>query len=113
MWLMPGSSWGVFSLPQILSDNAHLPLFSTFPRPGFNHAAIPEVLRKVVCILEILFPAVRLENTSQASRVCSYEIKILVPTEDANFPVQMSKYTFSFCFLQMATCLKLQEHAEC
>lgn len=66
---MPGSSWGVFSLPQIPSDNAHLPLLSTFPRPEFDHAVIPEMLRKVDCILEILFPAVSLENTSQASRV--------------------------------------------
>lgn len=71
-----------------------------------------EVLKEVVCILEILFPAVSLENASQASS-CFYEIMVLVPMKDAGFPVQMSKYTFSFCFMQPPTCLKLQAHAEC
>lgn len=58
-----------FSLPQVPSENAHLPLLSTFPRPGLDRAVTPEVLKKVICILEILFPAVSLENTSQTSRV--------------------------------------------
>lgn len=61
-----------FSLPQVPSENAHLSLLSTFARPGLDRAVTPEAL-KVVCILEILFPAVSLENTSQASRVVPME----------------------------------------
>lgn len=67
---IPCGSWGVFfSLPQVPSESSYLSLLSTFPRPGLDRAVTPEVLKKVVCILEILFPAVSLENTSQASRV--------------------------------------------
>lgn len=60
-----------FSLPQVPSENAHLSPLFTFPRPGLDCAMTPEVLKEVVCILEILFPAVSLENTSQGSRVVS------------------------------------------
>lgn len=73
----------------------------------------PEVLREVICILEILFPAVILEKHIPSLKSCFYEIMVLVPIKDAGFPVQMSKYTFSFCFVQLPTCLKLQAHAGC
>lgn len=44
---------------------------------------------------------------------CSYEMKVFVSIKDVGFPVQTSKYTFSFCFTQLPTCLKLKAHAEC
>lgn len=63
------SRWQLFSsLLHVPPESAHLSLLSIFPWPGVDHAVIPEVL-KVVCILKVLFPAVSLEDTSQASRV--------------------------------------------
>lgn len=57
-----------FSLLHIPPESAHLSLLSIFPWPGMDHAVIPEVL-KVACMLEVLFPAVSLEDTAQDSRV--------------------------------------------
>lgn len=62
---------GIFRFLQVPSENVHLSLLLTYPRPGLDCAMTPEVPKEVVCILEILFPAVSLENTYQASRFVS------------------------------------------
>lgn len=106
------SKWQLvfFSFLQVPSENVHLSLLFTYPRPGLDCAMTLEVLKEVACILEILFPA---RKHIPRLKSCFYEIIVLVRIKDAGFPVQMSKYTFSFCLVQLPTCLKLQAHAEC
>lgn len=112
----PSSSerWHCISSP-IKSNAVISPLpFITFTRNFLDTLVVSYFKKSIYCQC---VPETE-RSTTETKHIPSlksrfYEIMVLLPIEDAGFPVQMSKYTFSFCFMQISTCLKLQAHAEC